>query len=121
MEGITNDDVFEFNILRDDEFIKSFECKVNIINDEEFVIFCRELNDYLPSFLDGTLRLMMIGSYVDDFNTINYMRFNAYLIASVQELHKRLNLLEGKNEFDTPILQPKTALKSRRVKKPLIV
>ena len=125
IEDINPDEIYEFNLIdpKTDEYVNTFECKVKPINNEEFVIFYRGELD-LKTVIDGSLKLLMVGLYVDDFNTINYMRFNAYLVSCVQELHKRINVLEGKNENEAPhesTTETRTAVRSRRVKKPLIV
>ena len=59
---------------------------------------------YISNIQAGVYYLKLIGIYVDDFHTINYSRFNGYLVASIQELNKKLMICYEK--LSIPLLLP---------------
>ena len=110
-----NNKEYELQVINkeDDDTICSFTAYIQLLEDGDFIIK-DSYNVLTPSGMDGhqyisniqagVYYLKLIGIYVDDFHTINYSRFNGYLVASIQELNKKLMICYEK--LSIPLLLP---------------
>lgn len=101
--NLNEKDLYEFDVLDKKENVIYTIHKLSIskINENEFFISNSEISnftDIISNLLSGEYRLLIIGSYVNDFHTINNSRFFGLLVSSIQELNNKIDSLSKPSE-----------------------